>query len=71
MGKNKDIYISAESINEWLDIIKTHVSELEEESNSDDIGRILYDGNHDGYLREFKNYIEAIVSELDIKVNIT
>jgi len=62
------MYCSASSLNKWLDYIKRYVNELQEESGSDNIYDVLHDGNHDGYIREFKSYIKALPEELDIKI---
>jgi len=62
------MYCSASSLNKWLDYIKRYVNELQEESGSDNIYDVLHDGNHDGYIREFKSYIKALPKELDIKI---
>lgn len=63
------MYCSASSLNKWLDYIKRYVNELQEESGSDNIYDVLHDGNHDGYIREFKSYIKALPEELDIKID--
>lgn len=62
-------YCSVESLTKWLDTIKTYINELRNESGSDNIYDVLYDGNHDGYIREFKSYLKAIPEELDIDLN--
>ena len=62
-------YCSAESLTKWLDTMKTYINELQNESGSDNIYDTLHDGNHDGYIREFKSYLKAIPEELDIKVD--
>lgn len=60
-------YVSSEDLLNWLDKMKQYVKELKNESGKDDIGDVLYDGNHDGYLREIKEYLDAMYAELEIK----
>ena len=63
------MYCSSDQLNKWLDEIKKYVNELRDESGKNDIGDLLKDGKHDGYVREFKDKIQAIISELDINID--
>ena len=44
--------------------------ELQEEAKSDNIYDVLHDKDHEGYVREYKEYIRALPRELNIKVNL-
>lgn len=62
-------YISSNSLLKWLDYLTRYVKELQEEAKTDNISELLGDGNHDGYIREFKSYLKGIVNELDISID--
>jgi len=63
------IYTSSESVLKWLDSIKSHVEELQEESGSNNIHLVLHDGLHDEYIREIKSCLKALQEEFDIDMD--
>ena len=63
-------YCSANSILKWLNYMKRNTMELQEEAKSDNIYDVLHDKDHEGYVREYKEYIRALPRELNIKVDL-